>query len=438
VPAAGGVPAPVTKVEPGAGNNHRSPEFLPDGSRFLYLALNEKPENSGIYAGSLEGTAPVRLLADTSNPAYAPPAAAGKTGHLVFVRQGTLMAQPFDPNGLRMNGDLFPVAERIAGAGNVGFSAFSMSENGVLAYRTGARTIDQELIWMDRTGKRQGGLVESSAILTAALSPDEKRIAFGIVVPGTMSGDIWLQDIARGARSRFTFGPGHSMYPVWSPDGARIAYIARPTPLLYDFYQKPASGAGKEEFLIRAGVNAAIFDWSPDGKFLVYTQYSEKTNADLWFLPLSGDHKPVVYLQSPFNETMANVSPDGRWMAYMSDESGAMQVYVQAIPATGAKWQISTAGGAEPRWRRDGKELFYVAPDRNLMAVPVKGGGSLFEAGAPKALFEGVTFANGQVPRYHYQPSTDGQRFMVATSSSSDATGGTISVVVNWQAGLKK
>ena len=192
----------------------------------------------------------------------------------------------------------------------------------------------------------------------------------------------------------------------------------------FDLFQKPASGAGKEELLLHAGINARIYDWSRDGKFIVYSQYSEQTKDDLWLLPLEGDRKPVPYLQTPFSEAEDRFSPDGRWMAYTSNESGQPQVYVQAIPPSGAKWQVSTAGGNRPEWRRDGKELFYVATDQKLMAAPVKAG-SGFEAGSPQPLFEPVPVG--------YQPSADGQRFLVSVRAAGEAsTPAPITVVVNW------
>jgi Tol biopolymer transport system component len=206
----------------------------------------------------------------------------------------------------------------------------------------------------------------------------------------------------------------------------------------YDLYLKPASGAAKEVLLLHGGANAYPSDWSRDGKLLVYSQTGEKTKDDIWLLPLDGDHKPILYLQTPFNERFAQISPDGRYMAYTSDESGRDQVYVQPVPPSGAKWLVSTGGGTQPRWRRDGLELFYVAADQMLMAAPVKTSGN-FESGSPQPLFT----APGQAARnqidFVYQPSADGKRFLVnVVAGGESASAPPLTVWLNWQAALKK
>jgi serine/threonine protein kinase/Tol biopolymer transport system component len=441
VPAEGGNPAPVTKLAAsGTAESHRFPEFLPGGSRFLYVSAAEQPETTGIYVGSLDGMQPVRILPDNAHAVYVPPTAPGSYGYLLFSRETTLMVLPFDANRLRAVGDMFPVAEQVGNLLITGNAAFSASTNGVLAYWTGNTLVrNRQLVWVDRTGKQISSITKSASILLSALSPDEKTIA---MVRSSDNGfDIWLQDLGRGSISRFTFGLGFNRFPLWSPDGGRIVFESNlPSAIRYDFYEKPVSGAGKEELLLHAGINARPTDWSPDGKYIVYSEYTDKTNNDLWLLPLQGDHKPIPYLQSPFNEVAGQFSPDGRWMAYASDESGEYQVYVQAIPPAGAKWQISTAGGIFPRWRRDGKELFYVAPDQKVTAVPIKTAGSPsapFEAGTPQPLFAIEPALN--VNLFPYQPVADGQRFLVNAQASGEATAATpIIVVLNWTAGLKK
>lgn len=344
------------------------------------------------------------------------------------------MAQPFDPGWLGMAGDMFPVAEQVGTSLTTNNAAFSVSENGVLAYGPGTTggPLSRELVWMDRTGKRLGAVGQPGAVATAALSPDEKRISFVINKQGGDASDLWLHDVARGVPSRFTFRPGLSRDGVWSPDGSRIVFSADNRSL----YQKPASGAGKEELLLQAGISPVPLDWSRDGKFLVYQtlQSGGQAGADPWLLPMEGDHKPVPYLQTPFNEVAGQFSPDGRWMAYASNESGQPQVYVQAIPARGAKWQISTIGGGQPRWRRDGQELFYLSADQKLMVVPVKTGVA-FETGRPQPLFEIEPVYEASQGRFTYQPTADGQRFLV-TAPVAGAVTAPITVVLNWQAGL--
>jgi len=436
VPAAGGVPASVTHLgAPGAGNVNRFPEFLPDGRHFLYLQGASDTVAAGIYVGSLDGAAPIRILPDDSNAVYVPPAGPGGVGHLLFRREATLMAQPFDAGRLQTTGEMFPVAEQVGVGANVNYGAFSASYDGGLAYWSGALE-DRELVWMDRAGKRVGAIVKPGAIGDAALSPDGKTIA--VTVGNVPTSDVWLQDLARGVMSRFTFGPGSGSGPVWSPDGTRIAFTSRVGSGAYNIYLKPSSGVGKEELLKAAGFNSFARDWSRDGKFIVFEEDSGRTNRDVWLLPVEGDHKPVPYLQSPFNEQRGQFSPDGRWMAYVSNESGRNEVYVQPIPASGAKRQISTAGGEFPRWRRDGKELFYLAVDRKLMAVPVSIGGAAsgsFEIGPAQPLFEIPTGALAG----SLQPAADGQRFLAIVPAGGEAAAATpITVITNWQAGLQK
>jgi eukaryotic-like serine/threonine-protein kinase len=423
VAAAGGTPTPLTL---GAVDGlHRYPAFLPDGKRFLFEVSNGKPGSNGIYVGSLDGSSAVKVLPDESSAAYATGDSSGKNGMLLFRREGTLMAVPFDPAAARSTGDVFPVAEQVGIAGNTNHAAFSVSENGILAYAGGALESEvHELGWVDRTGKRTP-LGQPDAIIVAALSPDGKRVLYSKRTEQTSdNSDLWMLDLARGVPSRFTFRPGVSSDPVWSPDGSRIIFSANNNSI----YEKPVNGAGEEKLLSSGGINFRPEDWSPDGRMLVYENFGQ----DLWLLPLEGYRKPRPYLQTPFNERDAQFSPDGRWMAYASNESGPMQVYVQAIPAGGSKFQISSAGGSQPRCRRDGKELFYISTDDKLMAVEVKIGNA-FEAGPPQPLFD---MPLSSIHRWLYQPAADGQRFLVLSNSRSASP--PVTVVLNWQAGIKR
>jgi Tol biopolymer transport system component len=441
VRAEGGAPTPVFKQPPGgASPSLRFPDFLPRSERFFFVTLGNTAETTGLYVGSLDGTPPVRLLPDSSHAAYVPPATPGASGHLVFRRESTLLAQPFDPEHLRTTGEVFPLADQIGEASNTGFSAFSASWNGTLVYQSGAGIAIRELVWRDRSGKLLGTITKPDLIYAPALSPDGRQLAYSLGNQSSSTADIWLQDLARGAPSRFTFGPDIREDPVWSPNGANIAFTFRTASGGFnDLYQKPSSGAGKEQLLIHGGTNAFASDWSRDGKLIVYSQTGDNTKDDLWLLPLDGDRKPRLYLQTSFYENQGQFSPDGRWMAYSSDESGQFQVYVQPIPPNGAKWQISSAGGSQPRWRADGKELFYAASDRKLVAVPVKSDSS-FAAGVPVPLFEGIDLLDLAVNRaLNYRPAADGQRFLVSTTAGGDAAAATpLTVVTNWTAGLKK
>jgi eukaryotic-like serine/threonine-protein kinase len=297
---------------------------------------------------------------------------------------------------------------------------------------------------MDREGRRISTATKPAIITSETLSRDEKALAFSIR-DAAGNQDLWLEDVSRGITSRFSFEPKVSSVPVWSPHAGHIAYSFRPSAgMAFTIAQKAISGNGKQEVLWQGRINAYAWDWSPDGKFILYSDTNEKTNYDLWLLPLAGDHKPVPLLQTEFDETHGQFSPDGRWMAYTSDESGKPKVYVQPIPTNGGKWQISASGGDLPRWRRDGKELYYIAADGKLTAVPVKTGtaSNNFETGPGQSLFPvqplgGV--ALGIIARYPYQPSADGQRFLVNVPAGGEGAGeAPITVALNWQSGLKK
>jgi serine/threonine protein kinase/Tol biopolymer transport system component len=439
VPAAGGASVPVSGLAQngGAAEGYRFPVFLPDGVHFLYSVDSDKLDAGGVFAGSLDGAPAVRVLTDRSIALYAPPLAPGAAAHLLFRREDTLMAQPFDATRLKTTGEMFPIAEQVAAGGNVGFGAFSVSENGALVYRSGGAASGRELVWMDRAGKRLGAVGKPGDFGGVAVSPDEKTLA--MVVRNGSQIDIWLEDLGRGVLSRFTFRSGVSRFPVWSPDGSRLVFAFLSLNLYSsDLYQKPAGGNGQEELVIHTGVNGNTDDWSPDGKWIVYEQIGQKTAYDLWLLPMSGDRRPQPYLQTSFDESNARFSPDGRWMAYQSNESGQLQVYVQTFPLSGAKYQISTAGGNSPRWRRDGKELFYVAADQKLMAVPIKLGATI-EAGTPQPLFPISPFPGFGSVNSFYQPMRDGRRFLVNAPAGGEAAAAPpITVVTNWQAAFKK
>ena len=443
VPAAGGTPVAVTELAENkiyAAAGHRFPVFLPDGAHFLYSAGSDKLDSAGLFVGSLDRAAAVRLLPDLTNALYAPSPAPGAPAHLLFRKDGTLMARPFDAQRLTIKGDMFPIAEQVADSVNTGFGAFSVSENGVLVYRSGAGALsNRELVWMDRAGKRLSALGKPGAFVGVAISPDEKTLA--VSIRNGSQRDLWLEDLGRGVLTRFTFRSGINRNPVWSPNSSRVIFAFQSLSLSSysaELYLKPAGGNGQEELLLHSGLNGFPDDWSPDGTWIVYEQTGQKTAADLWLLPLSGDRKPVPYLQTPFDEMAARFSPDGKWMAYQSNESGRFQIYVQTFPSSGAKYQISTSGGTFPRWRRDGKELFYVSADQKLMATPITLGATV-EAGTPQPLFPAPPYAGLQLAASFYAPLGDGQRFLVNAPVGGDADSAPpFSVVTNWQAALKK
>jgi eukaryotic-like serine/threonine-protein kinase len=431
--SSGGKPAQLTTLTGGdPGEGHRSPEFLPDGRHFLFNASGNNPDNSGIQLGSLDGSAPMRLLPDDSNGIYIPRtgAAGGRNegGHVFFLRDGTLMALPFDPARRKATAEAFPVAENVAIAANQRYGAFSLAGNGTLAYWGGGLANSRELVWMDRSGKRLSPLGKPGAFSNYALSPDEKTVAAS--VGNFPQSDIWLLDSASGSITRFTFGFTGSD-PVWSPDGRSIVY-ARRNGVTNDIVRRQITG-GAEELLLAGIVNGMPRDVSSEGKFIVHDMSVAKTAFDIGLLSADGDHRESAYLSSPANEREPVISPDGKWMAYQSDESGQFQVYVQTIPAGSGKFQISTSGGTIPAWSHDGTELYYLASDQKLTAVPVKINGASFEPGTPQALFT-ATGAS------HFAVTRDGQRFLmnVPAGGESVAAGPPLTIVTNWQAGLKK
>jgi Tol biopolymer transport system component len=441
VPVTGGVASPVTVKATSAGAEiHRFPHFLPDGRHFLFLVSTAPEGKNGIYLASLDSKEPRRLLADESNVEYVPRSPSGRQGYLFFTREESLFAQPFDARLLQTTGDAFPVAEQVGGIIVANYHSFSVSQNGVLAYVAGStlwRT--SELLWFNRQGKRIGTVGKPGSYNWVSLSPDEKRVAV-IQRLSSSSLDIWIHELARDSASRFTFGPRRNYSPIWSPDGSRIAYVSnRESPVVY---QKESSGTGKEEMLLQGSSQLWLGAWSRDGRFIVYADNDPKNSSsklDLWLLPLSGDRKPVPFLQTEFNETQGQFSPDGRWMAYTSDDSGIEQIYIQPFPASGGKRLISSSGGAQPRWRGDGKELFYISPDRQLMTVTIRTGSdsSHCEIGVPTPLFQtGIRYSF--VSRFFfYDVTADGQRFLINTVPEA-GTLSAVTVVVNWQAGIKQ
>jgi Tol biopolymer transport system component len=435
VPAAGGAPAEVTKLDPaGRIGTHRWPHFLPDDDHFLYLARSAgiggssvEGVNEGIYVASLDGKENKLLVRVASSMAYA-------SGHLLFVREGTLMVQPFDAKRLETTGDAYPIAEKVQFDLGFSLAGFSVSQNAVLAYHAGGELQSySRLLWFDRSGKELGVLGDPVVYYELSISPDGQKVAVDLFDPSSRNIDIWIYEVSRGLRTRFTFDSAFDRWPVWSPDGGRILFNSIRKGQ-YDLYVKPSSGAGTEELLLTTGRNLQPKDWSQDARFLLYDSGGDpKTGTDLCVLPMTGDRKQQLFLQTPFNESDGHFSPDGKWVAYVSNESGVDQVYVAPFPGPGGKWQISTAGGSRPSWRRDGREIVYLGPDDKLMATEVSATGSNFQVGAVKQLFQ----TRPQRPGNLYAATSNAQRFLVNTTSAQKSTT-PVTLVVHWTADLKK
>jgi eukaryotic-like serine/threonine-protein kinase len=429
ISAEGGEPAQLTKLEPSRQEaSHRWPYFLPDGYHFLYSVLGG-PQSQGIYLTSLDGKENRRLLeVRDSVVAYAEP------GYLLFRREAALMAQAFDGQTLQLGGYSFPVAEQVGFEASTFQTYFSVSQTGVLAYSSGNYGLTQ-LTWVDRSGKELGTIGQArSYYIRPWVSPDGKRMAVdGPDLQGNR--DVWLIDLVTGDPTRFTFDPSTELFPVWSRDGSRIVFASdREGPR--HLYVKNANGAGKEEVLLKSEANKIPMDWSPDGRFILYNVNDPNTKFDLWLLPLFGDQKPFPFLQTAASERLGRFSPDGRWIAYVSDESGNNEIYVRTFPDSGGKWQVSTNGGNTMAWAHNGKELFYLSTDKKLMAVDVKGEGTTFQRGTPKALFD-RRIPSFNSPLAQFAVSGDGQKFIVA-NPVADNTFVPITVVLNWTADLKR
>jgi Tol biopolymer transport system component len=351
------------------------------------------------------------------------------------------MAQPFDPVHLAFTGDGVPVAEKVSAPGLAVGAAFSVSSTGAPAYRSGTAANGVGVLTMfDRQGKAVKTLGEPGfAYLDPAFSPDGAQVVFSRLEGTGGSVDLWLHEFARGTSTRFTFGPGSQRYPVWSPDSTRVVF-SNSSDGVPNLYWKVSSNAGKEEALLKSSNGKETMDWSRDGRYLLYADIDKKTGRDLWYLPMTseragGDRKPVLYLKTGFNEDQARFSPDGRFVAYRSNASGVDQIYVQPFPdPSGGKWQVSTTMGREPRWRRDGQELLFTSTAGTVMSVEVSLSPA-FKMGTPKELFRlrRITTA--------WDMTGDGQKFIAFTLPSGAAENRPlepITVVLNWEAGLRK
>ncbi|MHB8653153.1 MAG: protein kinase domain-containing protein [Terriglobia bacterium] len=451
VSAAGGAAAPLTQLDKSRREtSNRWPFFLPDGRHFVYWAgIAGSVVNGGVLLGSLDGGERRFLFQAASGALYAPP------GYLLYLREQSLMAQPFDAGSLKLTGDAFPIAEQVISPLTLRLGFFSASQNGVLVYLTGSGAQTQ-LAWLDANGKQLAAVGEPGGYNNPRLSPDGSRLAESVGDPQARNANIWLIDLARGVRTRFTFDEGTDIFPVWSPHGTRIVFGSnlKGSP---DLYVKNASGAGAAEPLLVSDAVKLTSDWSRDGRYIAfsYLDYKGQTKFDIWVLPMFGDRKPFPFLQTEFNEGSAVFSPDGHWLAYQSDESGRFEIYVapfQGQPATstagpqallsqgvggqGGKWQVSQGGGRGPTWRRDGKALYYLGPEGTLMEAAVMPKGTAVEVGIPRQVLRARFSAAGSYSR-PYDVAPDGKRFLVLTSEETSSTT-PLTLVTNWTAGLKK
>jgi eukaryotic-like serine/threonine-protein kinase len=437
VSSAGGTPVPVTTLDSQTERTHVSPRFLPDGRHFLYRAIDPAPRSvsgSTLFVGAVDSKERTRIGNFPASVAYA-------AGYLLFVRNDALMAQRFDPKKLQVNGEPLQLVD--------GVSGFSVSNDGVLTYRKEpmAGTPAFQLTWFDRQGKQTALKDLPPANYTGlALSSDGKRLAIVRLDRPSNNGDIWLHDLVRGITSRFTFDPASDISPQWSPGETHIVFIRSfdAPSFSTSLFRKNATGAGDEELLAKLGEFAQVTDWSSDGRLILYQHATlQKFSGDLSILPLDRDKKPQPFLQTEFDEKEGRFSPNVKWVAYSSNPSGRLEIYVRPVSPSTAQWQISRDGGLQPRWRRDGKELFYLAPDGKMMAVPIQETSNAIEAGLAKPLFDTKLKPSTQAglgPRSDYAVTPDGQRFLIivpASAQNAADPADPIHVILNWPALLK-
>jgi serine/threonine protein kinase len=447
VSASGGDAVPATAIDAAAADDtHWGPRFLPDGQHFLYYTAEKSSGGNSVYVGQLGRPEFHQKLLDADATALY------VSDHVLFIRQGRLFAQKFDATRLELSGDPIPIAEGVAYGAPM--AAMSASDNGIIVYRRGQKVDggDQsQFAWFDRSGREIEKIGNAGDISTPSLSPDGRWLAvFGLA---DRSINIWLLDLLRnGVATRFTLSEGADVFPVWSPDGNRIAF-ASTRKGRHDLYIRPFAASGNEDVLFADAQDKFPSDWSSDGKFLVFSSIDPKTFHDIWALPINEAREaqgrqaaavinatartPIPIVQTRFPEFAAQFSPDGKWIVFQSDESGRFEIYAQPFPGPGARVKISTNGGAQPRWRHDGNELFYIALDGKLMAVPVKSynpasAGLSPDAGTPAPLFQ-TRISNGIVTLdgHQYVVAQNGQRFLINTLPPDTTT--PITVILNWR-----
>jgi Tol biopolymer transport system component/tRNA A-37 threonylcarbamoyl transferase component Bud32 len=406
--------------------NQRFPQFLPDGRHFLYVSVSATASKTGIRLGMLGSKENRLLISADSNVRYVSP------GFLIYSREETLLAQPFDATKLQLTGEPFPIAEHVARipaflSGQFAGSAFSASDTGVLMYRSSGSSNPQQLAWQGRDGKRLQAVGEPGEYRQMVLSPDEKRLVVERLDPLKGGADIWVLELSTGIFSRLTFD-AQERDPVWSPDSRELIFSSNRIGKT-GLYRKMVGG-GDEKLVYGSDDGVSAYKWLKDGRSILFINGRGKT---FYQLSLTGEGKPVTLLTSEFDKDMPRVSPDERWVAYDSLESGRWEVYVATFPAFTEKRQVSAGGGCQPLWRNDGKEIFYLSLDGKLMATDVTGGAALRTL-LPHALFQTPVSVSAIFSQYTV--TADGKRFLFGEPINQGAE--QITVVLNWAAGLKR
>jgi len=428
VSAAGGEAIPLTHIDSSRNEtNHRWPHFLPDGKHFIYTTqarIRSAEYYGAMYVSSLDSSVDKLLVKVSSNMAYS-------GGYLLYARQGSVVAQPFDLGKYEFSADAVPIAEKVEYSSDKSRGIFTISRNGVLIYQAGS-SISRTLSWYDRSGKKLENVGDRPVSEWGRLSPDGTRIVLDSFDPEAKTSDIWLYDLVRQISTRFTFERSDDDYPVWSPDGKRVVFGSDREGNL-DLFVKSSNGTESEQLLLKSIAPKYPDDWSPDGRYIIYQTFVSKTYWDLWILPLEGDPKPFPFLQSEFEEQAARFSPDGRWVAYQSNESGKEEIYVRPFPTGSGMWQVSSGGGFAPLWSHNGRELFYTSAGGAAMAVEVNGAGATFTVGSVNRILD-IPRATGS---FVYDVTADGKKLLVGAFPGVQ-TSAPLTLLTNWDRELKK
>jgi len=424
VPEAGGESTALTTFDDARGDDsHRHPRFLPDGRHFVYLARGTGTSDASGHAvvvGSLDGDDEIELLRSVAAADYA-------AGQLLYTREATLMARPFDAERLEFTGDAVPVCENVMVITGAAVVVSSAAGAEVLAYQSSGSRRGAVLTWFDRDGTPQGTIGEEADYRELWISPDGTMAAVSIDDQVSGMADIWILELDRNLASRLTSHPADEQQIVWSPDSAYVAF-ARAVDSRVDIYRKLIGGASEAELVYESELDTFPTSWSPDGRFLAFDASSPDTGWDQWILPLDGG-EPYPFLQSKFGEANGVFSPDGRWMAYMSDESGRQEIYVTPFPGPGRRWRVSTDGGVYPTWSASGHELYYQGLDGAVVGVPMDLSEGTVRIGSPAALIA----ARPTGLSYPYAPTDDGRRFLLIDSQLGTQT---LNVILDWTAEL--
>jgi len=417
--SAGGEPQEITEVDRDRHNSHRHPWFLPDGKHFLYLARGVNYSESAVMVGSLEGGTDRELMRSGVQAEYA-------AGQLFFARDQTLMAQPFDADALAFTGEAVPVAEEVLTIPAAAFGVYSVSPAGLLSYHVGAIEAEVAPRWHDREGREIERLGELAEYNTVALSPDDRSAAFTVTPATSGAIDIWIYDLLRDLKTRFTFDEATDYLPLWAPDGQSVAFASDRSGI-QKIYRMGVGGVQGAEILVETDKDLTPRGWSPDGRWLVYEKYDEETNADIWAIDLeSGESRQLRAYRGI--DVPGPISPDGRWLSYFSDESGRFEVYVTPFPDAGRRWQASTDSGVFPFWCNGGRQLVYQRFDGRLMSVEVELGAESVRFGDTSELFE-IAPPDALGPAF--APSSDCERILVIPKGETTAPT-LLNLLVGW------